>query len=92
MSTEGHVYEVTPQPLFDLAQYEVEHRPSIDRQEKMQRAALDERNDEALTRDTRIMHLRRMVRFAETLIAQLQEEMDDAHIDRPKKTRGRTTR
>lgn len=65
---------VVPQALFDLAAYELEHKPSVERQKKMQEAALEERNDTNIPVDTRIMHLRRMARWLAVLIEQLEEE------------------
>lgn len=70
----GGVIPCTPQPLFDLAPFEVEHRPSIDRQRSVQDAMLAESEDTVIPRDARVFHLRRMIRFADTLIARLLAE------------------
>lgn len=63
---------VSPQPLFDLAPFEIEHKPSIDRMERAMTAAKDEAMDAAISVDARIFHLRRMRNYADVLIDQLQ--------------------
>lgn len=65
---------VSPAPLFDVSAYELEHRPSIDRQDRIQKAALAERQDTAIPAATRRLHLRRAARWIETLIQELEEE------------------
>ena len=64
----------TPATLFDLAPFELEHKPSIDRQERIQTAALAERQDTALHPDVRRLHLER----ARTYIDRLVEELEEA--------------
>lgn len=61
------------QPLFDLSAFEVEHKPSIQRQKVMQEAAKAEIEDTAIPLDVRVMHLRRARRWIDTLIEQAQE-------------------
>lgn len=56
------------QPLFDVAAYELEHKPSIKRQKAMQEAAQAEMADDAIPLDVRIMHLTRIKRWIDTLI------------------------
>lgn len=63
---------VAPQPLFALEPYDVEHRPSIDRQRSAQGAMLAEANDEAIPVDARLRNLVRMRDFAELLIETLR--------------------
>lgn len=62
---------VTPQTLFDLAPYEIEHKPAIVRQERMQTAALEEAQDAALPVDARLLNLRRARIFIDSLIDRL---------------------
>lgn len=62
---------VAPQPLFALEPYDLEHRPSIDRQRSGQEAMLAEAKDEAIPVDARLRNLRRMRDFADRLIETL---------------------
>ncbi len=63
-----------PATLFDLTAFELEHKPSIDRLQRIQTAALAERQDTALHPDVRRLHLDR----ARTYIDRLVEELEEA--------------
>ena len=65
--------EVSPQPLFEVERFELEHKPSIKRIEKAQTAALDVANDPELPCDVKLLHLMRMRAYLDTLIDQLQD-------------------
>lgn len=62
-----------PATLFDLAPFELEHKPSIDRQERIQTASLAERQDTALHPDVRRLHLERARRYIDRLVEELEE-------------------
>lgn len=66
-----------PVPMFDLDAYCTEHPPSIKRIRAMQEVAAAEARDSAIPLDARRLNLRRMQRWLDTLVDQLNHEGDD---------------